>query len=85
MNPNGDSLYKIYPNPSEDNLKIDFLSHSGLEFLKLYDQSGQFIFGAETREIHTLLDINHLFAGTYILNFRDENMKQLGEYKIVKL
>jgi hypothetical protein len=78
--------FKIYPNPSKEEMNIIFenLQKDGL--IEIFDISGQLLFSKSVqRESKTTsLDATHLSTGVYLVKFSGQEIKSLTK-KWIKL
>lgn len=77
------SNYKIYPNPANEQLKIDFVGHDAFvsKTFKLVDLRGRSMFNEVTSQSSIILRTAHLLKGIYILSIRVED--QVYHHKIL--
>ena len=66
---NNQELVKVYPNPSKDNLQIDFLSPPGRYTIQILNASGQTVM----RPSATYIPTNTLPNGAYFIFIEAEN------------
>ena len=63
-----ETIFNIYPNPSQDIIHID--SNSSLYQVELFDVLGARVFLKERLEFGSQIDIRHLSSGVYYLKFK---------------
>ncbi|MCK9320769.1 MAG: T9SS type A sorting domain-containing protein, partial [Bacteroidales bacterium] len=73
----------VYPNPAKDNITITTKQLEG-GILSLYDIMGKEILRRRINNDETILDINSLKAGIYILKVLDKENSIVGNKKIIK-
>ena len=71
----------IFPNPIKEKLTIE-LPNPLPTLVKIYTITGQLIRQQEISSFSTIIDLNYLNSGIYILELRTETSK--GTYKIIK-
>jgi hypothetical protein len=81
---------KLYPNPVEDNLYLDFTLPEDMEFLlRITDVSGKVMFLQEARTFvdGTIaeLDISSFSPALYLLQISSPNKNTVRAYRIQKL
>lgn len=81
---NINKLVKIYPNPFQSLLNIEFVSKSNLNAsINIYDANGK-LFLTKSAQGNTQLDLKQLTAGTYLIKINDEDSKILYSGKVIK-
>lgn len=86
--PSDDYTINVYPNPTSDNITIDFNSRSGTNLkLKLFDAQGKLLINEKAKsEIKTkILNLQNFSKGIYILNIYSDHGKLVKSYKIEKI
>lgn len=58
---------QIYPNPTSSDLYIDLMKGSGQAELKLFDSSGREVIVKSLPEGKTVIELDHVSAGIYLL------------------
>jgi hypothetical protein len=73
-----------YPNPATETLTLttDYENIPGLKYL-LIDQSGKLLLKKEIESAVTVIPIEQLLEGIYIIKIQD-NLKELKSFKIIK-
>ena len=84
-----DLITKIYPNPANQILFIDYQSANQSKIkLKVFDALGQEILSNNLNTIkgnqQFKLDVYTLANGVYIINIQDENTGKISQTKFVK-
>jgi hypothetical protein len=78
------NLVKIYPNPFQSILNIEFNGTSALKkIINIYDVNGKLLLTKST-EGNTQIDVKQLTAGTYLIKINDESGKVLYNGKVIK-
>jgi hypothetical protein len=74
----------VFPNPTQAsvNLRIENRNLENISIL-LYDMSGRFLYQMRIREIETLIDLNKLVSGIYVL-YVMESSQELKTFRIGK-
>ena len=73
-NLSNESLFSIYPNPSSNNITINFSSASNNINVKIYDVTGRLIKNiGNVKSGENIINISTLEAGLYMLNLQDGN------------
>lgn len=62
------SKYKVYPNPVQDILNIDFLSDDIMKSVEIYSLKGELIWQNNSESISSKIDTSFLTSGIYILS-----------------
>lgn len=73
---------EVYPNPVQSDLNVKTESVSDI-FFTLYDVEGRKVLSDKLDGQLTSIRVQDLPAGSYTLNFKDENRK-LKSYKLIK-
>ncbi|MEL6810211.1 MAG: FG-GAP-like repeat-containing protein [Bacteroidota bacterium] len=86
---NGTTLFKIYPNPTQEKVAITSQELSSIAYVSFTNLKGQTsiktLITESARDGDTIhLDISPLSAGVYICNIFDVNHRRLSSAKIVK-
>lgn len=69
-----ENTLSIYPNPTNENITINFISSSKNTSVKIYDTTGRIVKNIENvRSGENTINISELEAGLYILNLQDDN------------
>lgn len=75
---------KIYPNPIQSVLNIEFVNTKfSNKKISIYDIKGKLLL-TKTATGNLQLDVHQLTAGAYVLRINDENGKQLYNGKVIK-
>lgn len=79
-----EASFTMYPNPVEDRLHIQLLSasHQQLNY-SLYSMTGRLLKKGELESDLTVVPLNHLSTGTYLLQLSSQN-QQVFTKKIIK-
>lgn len=74
----------VYPNPAVGyvNLNVKKYDADNLRYM-LYDMNGMLLLNRIVEGTETLIQIGHLFPGTYLLRIAD-NKKEIKTFKIIK-
>ncbi|HRP31479.1 MAG TPA: T9SS type A sorting domain-containing protein [Agriterribacter sp.] len=79
------SKVKIYPNPFESSLSIQFSSRgTSPKIITVFDVNGKMVFTKQTAENITQLNVGQLTHGTYIIRIQDSAGTTLYSAKVVK-
>jgi hypothetical protein len=75
---------KVYPNPTTSEIYVE-LDASKFENgrILLYDQNGKLILGNLISSNKTIMDLNQLSQGSYLIEI-NSNEKKIANYKIIK-
>jgi hypothetical protein len=76
------SEIKIYPNPTNDFVTIQVPKNFENNQVEILDLSGKILF-SKTLSESALLDLSHLYAGTYFIRII-QNQQVLGINRIIK-
>ena len=68
VDPNGDAGYRVFPNPSEGAVHV-VRAASGSAVLNVVDGLGHVVHQQLVQSPHSTLDLGHLGAGTYVLQW----------------
>lgn len=81
-----DPIYdiRLFPNPTEDFVILEFPKLDQDYSIELYDTSGKLIFKEQIHQIETYIDVSELAAAVYFLRVHGPNKIKLKIYKIVK-
>jgi hypothetical protein len=71
-----------YPNPTEAKLQFHFSNNLTIEFLKVYNLSGQLVKLIENEEVNSI-DLSNLSNGIYFIYLIDSNLNSTT-FKIIK-
>ncbi len=75
----------VFPNPVKNELNIQVVKpFNGQLFLQLTDALGKIVMNKNTNENNTVLDVQFLAQGNYILNITEPKTNQSFTYKIIK-
>ncbi len=78
-------LYKIYPNPTNNNLFIDFESLDSRVTISLYNSVGQQVGQIQnTEEPRLMVDLSNLSSGVYLIKIEDLTNKEIYFEKVIK-
>jgi len=79
------SYIKIYPNPSESNLFIDFGNDDALSLhIFIYDITGKEVFNQNIQSTSTIISLSHkLLNGIYLLRINDLNKQNTESFKFI--
>jgi hypothetical protein len=81
---NKSKLVKIYPNPFQSILNIDFAETNKIQkSISIYDINGKLLL-TKSADCNTQLDVKQLTAGTYLIKINDQNGKELYSGKVIK-
>lgn len=80
---NTEYAIKVFPNPTNDIIKLDLIDYQNLKF-GLYDILGREIKKNSITDRLTQINMEHLNQGIYILTILSENNEKLKTYKIIK-
>lgn len=69
-------MFKVYPNPANNNLNISILNYSGKLNVQLYDINGRVVFEQkmDNFSLESSVNIQSLQAGIYMLKVQGENL-----------
>lgn len=69
-------MFKVYPNPANNNLNISILNYSGKLNVQLYDINGRVVFEQkmDNFSLESSVNIQSLQAGIYMLKIQGENL-----------
>ena len=71
----------LYPNPSDNSLKINFDNNISLIIYKIYDINGKILLEKEIRNKKVLqIDIKELKEGIYFLNINHSNKSMYAKF-----
>ena len=75
---------KIYPNPFQSILNIDFSAASKMQKrISVFDVNGKLLITKNSND-NMQLDVKQLSAGTYLIKINDENGKEVYSGKVIK-
>jgi hypothetical protein len=77
---------KIYPNPVNDQLNVEFKSqHISSLSVSVWDIAGRLVISPQDIPANTTVSIvvGTLASGTYLVHFKDEN-NQMGTFELIK-
>lgn len=77
------SAIKIYPNPTVDNLVVDFSGNTQLLSYKLYNVNGALLSSAMFNKNISSIDVSNLPKGNYVLSVLEDNVLY-KTFKIIK-
>jgi hypothetical protein len=73
-----------YPNPTNDYLKLKIVNYSPEKlFYQLYDINGKLLENKKIADCETIISMDNLVAGTYLLKVTD-NQKEVKVFSIIK-
>lgn len=78
-----DISIELYPNPAEDGVFITSYKLTQFDRIDMYDSRGRLVISHKINSDSEEIDLNHLEAGTYHLNFLGQNELQ-QTYKLIK-
>jgi len=70
-----DNLFRIWPNPVTDYLKIAIKSND-LHYLQLFDITGRILLAKYTQENTEIIDMIDLETGVYLLKLSSKNYQK---------
>lgn len=75
----------VYPNPTTAaiHIQVEDLPQNPLQ-VQLFDLNGKQLITTQLQENSTILSVEHLPNGTYILNIKDKLSQAQNSYKIIK-
>ncbi|MFY7911599.1 MAG: T9SS type A sorting domain-containing protein, partial [Emticicia sp.] len=76
--PTQDDFVKVFPNPSDDRIKVEFLENVGEFRISLINFIGQSIVQSQTNEI----DVSKVASGTYFLKIETDKKRALRKVVI---
>jgi hypothetical protein len=80
-----DSKIKLYPNPANDYIMVDFEEMKGVSSFVLYNVSGKIVVEQSFNNQHNKVDITRLPNGIYHYEITSANLEQVkGKISIVK-
>ena len=79
-----ESLVRIYPNPAENLLHVEFPSSFKPEFLKLFDSIGKEIFSTNSVEQKISISTENFPRGIYFLEISGEQGRMVYKVSVVK-
>ncbi|MDY8134171.1 Ig-like domain-containing protein [Aquimarina sp. 2201CG5-10] len=66
-------IVKLYPNPSDSNIDIQYKKFKTGDVFRVFDSKGREVISGNLKEILTSLDISGLQSGIYIVNIHTKN------------
>ncbi len=72
---------KIYPNPSQNEVNVEFTNQETIDCIKLFDLNGKLIW-TSTKNLDTPIDISYLGSGIYFLQAFSERGSSVA--KLIK-
>jgi len=81
-----DPIYdiRLFPNPTEDFVILEFPKLDQDYSIELYDTGGQLILQDRVHQKETYIDMSNLATAVYFLRVNGSNKKKIKIYKIVK-
>ena len=73
----------VFPNPVADNLQLDIVDYTGLNY-RIYDLQGRLISSKNILETKTNINLSKYSDGIYLLLLLNENNQKLKTYRIIK-
>ena len=73
---------KLYPNPTNDYLQLEFENLKGNKTIELFDLQGKIVLKFDTSKDNYYLSMTNIIKGIYLLNCKHENINY--HYKIIK-
>ncbi len=76
----------VYPNPSAENIFLDFSGHPGNYFVEIFDMKGQLVFFDKTQfnQKQIKISLTKFSNGVYLLNLTNSESNFHNSYKIIK-
>jgi hypothetical protein len=82
---NAEKGISVFPNPGKGRVTVQTPAHLGNgSKIELYDLNGRMVFGTRAESSSTILDLQQLPAGNYILNVSNQGRKVSTEVAIMK-
>jgi hypothetical protein len=82
---NSGYLAKVYPNPACNDLLISFDNMPNMSFdLMVYNTVGGDVKNIKSRNKQTIININDLPSGTYILKIMGGNVNQVSKIEVIR-
>lgn len=75
---------KVYPNPVQNNLQIDFTGITGEAKLMLYSITGQLVKTKKLNAQNNTILMSNLQSGLYLVNLHFTDYKTIKSFKIIK-
>jgi hypothetical protein len=72
VNELSDASFKVYPNPSQGHVNIDFANPTQRELL-IQNMLGETVFSQTLNEVENRVDLSGLSKGLYLLNIKESN------------
>jgi len=85
-NDNSNSIIKVYPNPAEDHIIIDFGSYSSMlgYSITIFDVAGKSVYNSTINKVTETIDLNTWTGkGVYFIKIYDKQSQQIENRKII--